>query len=74
MSSLAKKQIYCLGTLRVNLLPGISLINDEELLNRRSTHQELIALVDEEAQGVERMDDRSATLMSTFAPVQPMDE
>ncbi|KAK4327502.1 hypothetical protein Pmani_002057 [Petrolisthes manimaculis] len=48
MTTLAKKQILCLGTVRVNRLPGISFGSDKDLLKTgRGTHQEKSALIDD---------------------------
>lgn len=76
MTTLAKKQILCLGTVRVNRLPGISFHNDKDLLKTgRGTHQEKSALVDDvEVRAVKWLDNRSVSLLSTFASVEPMNE
>ncbi|KAK3862225.1 hypothetical protein Pcinc_031890 [Petrolisthes cinctipes] len=76
MTTLAKKQILCLGTVRVNRLPGLSFGSDKDLLKTgRGTHQEKSALVDDvEVRAVKWMDNRSVNLLSTFASVEPKGE
>ncbi|XP_037778669.1 piggyBac transposable element-derived protein 3-like [Penaeus monodon] len=74
MTVLAKKQIYCLGTVRINRLQGISFENDKALGKKgRGTHQENKALVDDvEVRAKKWMDNKGVTLLSTFASAEPV--
>ncbi|XP_028657085.1 piggyBac transposable element-derived protein 3-like [Erpetoichthys calabaricus] len=73
MTTLAKKKIFSLGTVRINRLPGIKLIKDKDLMKRgKGSHQEVTALVeDTEVRVVKWADDRVVNLMSTFASAEP---
>lgn len=77
MTHLAKKEIYCLGTVRLNRVKGLTYTNDKDLVKRggRGTHEEKRALVDDvEVRAVKWMDNQGVHLLSTFASVQPMGE
>lgn len=75
MTTLAKKQIFCLGTVRINRLPGIPLIKDKDLIKRgKGSYQEVAALVeDTEVRVVKWADNRVVNLMSTFASAELKD-
>lgn len=76
MTTLAKKDILCLGNVRVNRLPSISFDSEKDSLKKgRGTHQENSALVDDvEIRAVKLIYNRSVHLLLTFASVKPMNE
>ena len=73
---LASKGIYSLGTVNVNRLPGIAFASDKEFLQTgRGSYQEKSTVVDAcEVRAVKWMDNRSVTLLSTFASAEPLNE
>ena len=73
---LASKGIYSLGTVNVNRLPGIAFASDKEFLQTgRGSYQEKSTVVDAcEVHAVKWMDNRSVTLLSTFASAEPLNE
>ena len=76
MTTLAKKGIHCLGTVRLNRVSGISFDDAKALQKKgRGAHQETYALIDgSEVRVVKWMDNRSVTLMSTYASAHPIGE
>ena len=48
MTTLATKKIFCLGTVRMNRLPGIPIIKDKDLMKRgKGSHEEVTTLVED---------------------------
>nr|XP_040582792.1 piggyBac transposable element-derived protein 3-like [Lepeophtheirus salmonis] len=76
VTNLAKKQIYCLGTVRQVRLPGVPFHTDKELMKKgRGTHEEVSTLVDGvEVRAVKWLDNKCVNLLSTFSSALPLEE
>ncbi|CAB4056530.1 unnamed protein product [Lepeophtheirus salmonis] len=76
VTNLAKKQIYCLGTVRQVRLPGVPFHTDKELMKKgRGTHEEVSTLVDcVEVRAVKWLDNKCVNLLSTFSSALPLEE
>ncbi len=76
VTHLAKKDIHCLGTVRINRVPGISshISSDKELLKRgRGFYNEFASTIDGvDMRLVKWADNKCVHLLSDFASVSPM--
>lgn len=75
---LASKEIYCLGTVRMNRVPGVQscMTADKELLKRgRGSHCEITSVIDNtEVRVVKWADNKCVSLLSTFSSAGPIRE
>ncbi|XP_076156111.1 piggyBac transposable element-derived protein 3 [Alosa pseudoharengus] len=76
MLVLAQQGIHCVGTVRLNRLPGSSMVKDEDLKRSgRGSFQEKKACVGvTELYAVKWYDNRSVTLLSTYVGAQPLSQ
>lgn len=76
MHVLAQQGIHCVGTVRLNRLPGSCMAKEEDLKKAgRGSFQEKTALVGStELHAVRWYDNRSVTLLSTYQGAQPMSQ
>ncbi|KAG0437065.1 hypothetical protein HPB47_017619 [Ixodes persulcatus] len=74
LTTLAKKKVHCLGTVRSNRLQGCPLSNDASLKKEgRGAYEEFESSIDDQKLIVVKWyDNRAVTMASTFAGVQPV--